>query len=629
MDKTLATWKRTAPGGSSAGKWEVEKKVIGTSGWDRFEKVFAGPEGRIYAIDSNGNDAERGLWRYRWTGSTWDTSLGGRAAYRMSDSFTLFGNKDYRNRITVDESGDIYAQDNDGRLKLYRFDEGARTWAINGQLVDIHFGNFNLITSGGPGIIYTRSGANRLYRYRYDVTSQRWLKDLDVNYKGLGNLSSLIPVGGGNFYGVLNKEVEKHPAGSLVHFQVHEPKFDQPVKYTYLGGDFTKVPNFAANPATCRVQSSHTPAPVLLPAESAAPVSALETPQLGTPLGSIDITYSEQVTGLRHCRVISGGDQPTACPVLSVENGGADVAFTGQPAIAVNGRRLVQILGHSRADGHYWLATQSEAGSPSWRLRDFGGRLKGRPEVVAHPNGALTYLSIDVEGALWFRKQDGRDGEFIGWMKARDTSRFAVTPTAAAIDDDTLLLIGQDVSGNLISGEMKRNDPWTVTWTSLGAGTFAGEPSIVRLPGKRFRLFARTTEGDIVTQANDVDKPFPRDWSPVGEMAAAGAPVAIMDIANSRFAVLARGPENRVYLSYETATGSGEWAPWVPLRLVGGEMPDAAATELAITPVTVGADPRWSVVYRNQNGALRVIERRFTSRTAEPSFVMREVPAIR
>ncbi len=303
--------------------------LIGT-GWQVYDRVLGGPDGRVYGINATG------LYRYRWTGSTWE-SLGDSERLQLSTGFTEYATPTFRNRITVDERGDIFTVDADGRLRLHRYDESKKTWAIEGRVLDTGWSRYDLIAAAGPGVLYARTREGVLHRYRIDTVSQRWL----VRETGVGTGWGMFPtglfsVGGDMLLGVTS-------GGDLLQYWYHEETATWEVAGRRVGTGWGMYQEVLASTNACRVDLPVPPPTSTLPIAQRTPLSVIQaTPVGGNGYGSVDLAYTNNRGGLSHARI---ADPNVLSDIVWLSISGND-AFTGRPPLASNEHGTVQVFGH-------------------------------------------------------------------------------------------------------------------------------------------------------------------------------------------------------------------------------------------------------------------------------------------
>ncbi|MEU4218229.1 tachylectin-related carbohydrate-binding protein [Actinoplanes sp. NPDC026623] len=596
-----------SPGTSTT---KLGTKVSFGSGWNNYGRVLGGPNGRVYAINSTG------LWRYRWNGSTWDT-VDGKQNLQLHTGFTQYATAAYRNKITVDEIGDFYLIDANGRLRWYRYDENTRTWPVFGRLLDSGWDRYDLIVAGGPGVLYARTPAGKLYRYRYEATSQRWIQRDRLVGTGWQNFpKGVVSVGGDTLLGI-------QADGDLINYRHREDTSTWPVQGPDIGDKFQQYANVTAWTDACRLTDRHIPARPDLTVQQYGTSTVVQGPATGTAMGAIEYLHTDNIGRLRH------GYQPLPDNFNSIQWATipSDQAFTGRPAVVANAQGVLRAAVHN-ANSDVWSFTRAAAPSTAWDTGlALGGAMRSSPALVRLSDGSLTAFALDADGALWVRPQDGTAGDLLPW-NSLGGSGMTGDPYALATSDRSVLLVVSDASGTLQTATYK--DGTLSAWTSLGGSGFSGSPAVVTVPGPSLRIFARSAEGLIVTQRQNSSGAFPGVWTPVGSFEAAGSPAAILDPVLGRVAVVARGTDNEVYRVFETTQGSDTWGDWAPINTQGS---DPAATDPTVAPLTNSSGQSWVIVYRNVNDATRVYDREIPAasgaalRRATPEFARHALPA--
>lgn len=104
-----------------------------------------------------------------------------------------------------------------------------------------------------------------------------------------------------------------------------------------------------------------------------------------------------------------------------------------------------------------------------------------------------------VDGDTWHLPQDGVQSPYLGWRLVGGTGLVG-RPTVVTIRDG-LQLFAADGVGALRTAVYRGGA--LSDWTSLGGSGLTGAPAVVVYPGFRLRVFARTTDGAIVTRVQD------------------------------------------------------------------------------------------------------------------------------
>ncbi|HEU5110836.1 MAG TPA: tachylectin-related carbohydrate-binding protein, partial [Micromonosporaceae bacterium] len=447
---------------------------IGNS-WNTYGRVLGGPGGRVYGINSTG------LWRYRWTGTAWET-IDGNQRLQLNTSFTTYASAAYRNKITVDEAGDFFLIDNAGRLRQYRYDEPSRTWTIFARVIDTGWDRYDLIVAAGPGVLYARTPAGDLFRHRFEPVSQRWIaRDLKVGSSWNGHSRGLFSVGGDTLFGI-------QADGDVYQYRYREDNNTWPVLARHIRSGFQIYPNVLATTNTCRLTATHTPARPATPIENFSPTTAMQS----QPSGSIDYVYADNIGRLRHGRQ----ESPDAFGNVQWTVISEGDAFTGRPALLANAQNNPQVFAH-RTDSDVWSRTKAAPPSPDWQPPlALGGVMKSAPVPVRLSDNTLVVFALDADGALWFRPQNGVGGDLLPWRRLAGTA-MAGTPVAVAGSDRSARLFALDGTGTPHLTTYR--DGAIAAWTALGGSGFTGTPAVVVLPGGIVRLFVRSGAGQIVT----------------------------------------------------------------------------------------------------------------------------------
>ena len=213
------------------------------------------------------------------------------------------------------------------------------------------------------------------------------------------------------------------------------------------------------------------------------------------------------------------------------------------------------------------------------------------PVIGTLPGGKLVLFAADVDGKLWYDAQAAPNGAYGGWRSLGD--RDFVGGFAVVNLDTGVRLIGRDARGALQTTTFF--DGGTVSgWTDLGTG-LTGTPTLVRYPGDRIRVFARQSDGTIVTKMQQTGGTFPAAWTAVPGLVAAGSPSAVLSPITGKTEVVARDDVGRIWNTGEVTPASGTWRAWsqIPSQTV------AAATDPATVVFSNSNGTTWAVVYRD------------------------------
>ena len=302
-------------------------------------------------------------------------------------------------------------------------------------------------------------------------------------------------------------------------------------------------------------------------------------------------------------------------------------AFTGEPAIGAYPDGRVQVAAQNR-DGDVWTWNRPSDTGIFGPAADAGGWLTKAPALGRLTDGRLVLFGVDGDGVLWSKAQAAANGAYGNWKNLGDVDLAGVRTVVNTRNG--LQLFALDGTGALRTAEFAASGTLSA-WTTLAtAGGVTGHTAVV-YPGFRVRVFGRTPAGAIVTKFQDASGTWPSAWDTVGSFTSAGAPAAILDPVLGRLVVVARGADNEIYRTFETAQGSGVFQPeW--LR-VNADASDPAVVDPTVAPITTGGGQSWVIVFRNANDATRVYTRQIPSaaklrtKAAAPEFEAHTIPA--
>lgn len=560
--------------------------IVGT-GWQSFGRILGGPDGKVYGINSTG------LYRYRWNGTNWD-SFNGAQSEKLSDAFNDYATAASRNKITVDSLGDFYTVDPTGKLRWSRYSEQTKTWTVLNRVLDTGWDRYDLIVAAGPGVLYGRAASDgRLYRHRFEATSQRWVSHNQPVGEGWQIFTKgIFSVGGDTLFGIQGN-------GDLNHYRWRPEEPAWPVGGTRFGVGWQGFTNTFAITDTCRVAEQEVPPRSSVPVQPFSPTTVMQGPAGGTALGPIEYVYADNIGRLRH----GYQSNPDGFTGVQWSTVGSDEAFSGKPALVQNGQGSLQVVAQS-IQSDVWSFTRAAAPSTGWQAGlNLAGIMGSRPVAARLSDNTLAVFATDDSGSLWFRSQDGSAGDLLPWRQLTGPRLSDLVVVAGA--DRSATLFANDPNGLPVAATYR--DAGLSAWAPLGGIRPTGPLAVITMPGRILRLFARTEDGQVLTQMqSSPGGTFPTRWKPVGAFAAAGPPAAVLDPGLGRIAVVARGTDNEIYRVFETAQGTGAWGTWERLN---PEAPDPAATEPAIAEFTGSSGQSWLIVYRNENDATRVYTR--------------------
>ncbi|WP_433348669.1 tachylectin-related carbohydrate-binding protein [Micromonospora sp. CA-111912] len=573
---TIWRYPLNAPGSANSA---FSARMSGGTGWETFGRVIGGPGGRVYGINANG------LYRYRWTSSGWEMTNGA-GGQRISTGFTQYATAGFRDKITVDERGDFYLVDGEGRLRVHRYDEAAGKWLLSNRLLDTGWGRFDLIVAAGPGVLYARDATDgRLFRYRYEPDSQRWLEYQEAVGAGWNVFGrGIFSAGGDTLFGIDN-------GGILSQYRFREDNRTWAIHRWTIGTGWNIFSSVAFVTDACTLTASHVPARPAVQVVQNAPAAVTQAAS-----NSIELAHSDNIGRLLHGRMNPDNFSSLQLTAVSGSEG-----FSGVPALSETTQNLVRITARN-INSNVWTRTQSVAGSPGWGgWTDLGGRMASGPAVVRLSDEREVVFAVDAAGALWARWQDPAHPDLLAWRKLGGTG-LTGTPLAVPLDDESALVIVADSTGTLRAARYAGGT--LQAWTSLGGSGFTGTPAVVVLPGYRMRIFARNGAGRIMATERRADGTFTGAWTPVGGSGtvAAGAPSAVLSPATGQIGVFVRGSDGYIHYAAETTQGSGEWGDWIPAQ----DAFETYAADPTAFSFTNANGPNMAYLTRTAGGRLRL-----------------------
>ncbi|RKN72692.1 hypothetical protein D7231_14555 [Streptomyces klenkii] len=573
--------------------WPVIGKRIDGSGWGSPRITLGGPGNWIYSINPDG-----GLYRHRYdpATNTWGTPPGEKID---SGWGTFLDGAARRNRVTIDDRGNIFAIHDDGTLRIYRYDE--KTGAPmpgNGRVIDTgSWGGYNLIVAAGDGLLFARQGGD-MYRYRYDVDRQQWLEIKSQAWtSGWQYLRDIRSAGGGTLYGL-------HADGSLFwyRYDVNAGAWVDTGRRK-AGWNFETFHGISLSTDACKT-----------PAQPAKPPVAPRPNMPAAIRQSSDKLIQQFYVDERGWLVngVQRDPRDLGTVAYSTVPGARDIV--DQPVITeqADGTPMAFALGK---DGHIWM-TKRQAGGTWSALKDFGGDFTGAPTVTRNPQGIVGVHAFDRDGKMWYLNQQSPNSDnFIPW-RTRDAyssmpagyekSSFLAAGQAASVDKeaDRPFILGIDKQGRLgmNRADAKREGWWV--WGASDTSGLGGTPAAARGADGKVMAFARTKDGEIWTAKEstrtDADSKLPLngffgDGTVLSGVKTAGSPAVAVNQDKS-LGVVVR--DDKGYVHYARQLGpDGDFSRW---SLVASKQ---AATDPAVVQL---ADGQWAVFYIDTDGLERM-----------------------
>lgn len=271
--------------------WGVKRTVGG--GWQA-GRTLAGPDGVLYSLVADTGE----LRRFRWndTTGTWDVWNG--AQYRVVGSgWGRYSQPEYRNRVTVDEKGRLYAVTPEGHLKVFVWegDDATGGWTAEtggGKVLDTGWGQYDLIVAAGDGVLYARKPNGALFRFRYHAASDRFTQYAHPSGVGWNMFNRLFSPGGDVLYGT-----RADNGGELLWYRYHEATDT----WADTGRDVGKLVgngwhgerDVVADTNGCRITGFAAPARPAVPQRVDAPTTLVQAPD-----GKLSYFYVNAAGGL-------------------------------------------------------------------------------------------------------------------------------------------------------------------------------------------------------------------------------------------------------------------------------------------------------------------------------------------
>ncbi|WP_410670846.1 tachylectin-related carbohydrate-binding protein [Amycolatopsis sp. cmx-4-68] len=490
-------------------------------------RTLAGPDGRMYSILDNGD-----VLRQRRLATSWEN---GGVSQKIATGWTGVSLPQYRNRITVDATGDFYWS-HDNILAWVRYDETTKVWTD--RLIDTGWTQtkYDLIVGAGAGVFYARTPAGALYRFQYDPASQRWIEYATlVGTSGWQNFSQIASAGGDVLY-ALDKN-----NGQLKW-------------YRYLGGGSWTGPTVVGTIGTdyqlsvttddCKLVNPGLPARPAVPARPSPATFLTEGVE-----GKVQHFYVDDFG-----RLIHGRQRTDDVTIVEFAVVPGYQEFSGVPSAvrAADNSLVVTALGQ---DAETRVSTQA-AGATGWpALSGFGGWTPGPAQVVLR-DGVSYAFAVDAGGKLWLRPQDPASKQFLPWRVLASTGLspdITVVPQGDGIDVFARTTAGLYTKATYANGALG-------AWITVPGTGWTTTAAAVANPDSNLQVFAVQPDGAVVTQ-RELSGGFTGAWKPLTGITATGAPAAATDPGGT-IHVAVRANDGYVYVTEQVAPGSGTYRAW-------------------------------------------------------------------
>ncbi|WP_410653135.1 tachylectin-related carbohydrate-binding protein [Amycolatopsis sp. cmx-4-54] len=548
-------------------------------------KTLAGPDGRMYLINDNGD-----VLRQRRLATGWEN---GGAGQIIATNWRGVTHPAQRNRITVDSLGDFYWS-HDGILAWLRYDETTKVWTD--RLIDTGWATsrYDMIVGAGAGVFYARTPGGDLHRFHYDANSQRWLEYAKlIGAGGWQNFAQMASAGGDVLY-TLDKNNGQIKWYRYLGDGTWAPG---PTVIGTIGADW----QLSVTTDECKLVNTGVPTRPAVPLRTNAPSTVLEGAG-----GRLQHFYVDGFGRLIHGRQRS--DDVTVVEFTVVPG---HQAYTGTPSavrLADDSLRVVA-LGQDSESRTSTLAT----GTTTWpAVSGFGGWTPDAASLVQRAGLGAAFM-IDGLGRLWVRPQDGGSKQYLPW-RMLPSSGLAGDLTAV-VQGDGIDLVARTTAGAYTKATYANGalSAWTAVTGSGGTGKLAGAPN----PDNSLEAFVTRADGAVVTQREKADG-FSGAWVPLTGLVAAGPPAVTVD-SGGIVHVAVRANDGYVYTTEQSAPGSTSYKAWRQLIDSRTGAAYQSATDPAVTSVSGGGVV---VTFRDIDGVTYAY-----SPTPAPAAAMRSAPA--
>ncbi|WP_410614073.1 tachylectin-related carbohydrate-binding protein [Amycolatopsis sp. lyj-109] len=526
-------------------------------------KTLAGPDGRMYIIDTNGE-----VRRHRRLATGWEN---GGVSQTIATGWTGTTLPEYRNRITVDATGDFYWS-HDNILAWVRYDETTKVWTD--RLIDTGWtlAKYDLIVGAGAGVFYARTPAGELYRFQYDPASQRWVEYATLVGTGWQNFAQIASAGGDVLY-ALDKN-----SGQIKW-------------YRYLGGGSWTGPKVVGTIGTdyqlsvttddCKLVDPGLPPRPAVPASSDAPSAVVE----GTG-GKLQHFY---VDGFG--RLIHGRQRSTDITVVDFAVVPGYQQYAGVPSALrlADDSLLVTALGQ---DSETRQSTQAPATVTWTAASGFGGWTPGSA-VLVQRSGVGAAFAVDSSGRLMVRPQDVASKQYLPWRALPSSG--LTTDLTAVVQPDGIDIVARTTAGAYTKATY--TDGTLSAWIPVPGTGWTGKLAATANPDQNLEAFAVQPDGVVVNQ-RELAAGFTGTWKPLAGVTAQGSPAAAAD-SGGVVHVAVRGTDGYIYVTEQKAPGSTGYQAWQ--RLVDSRTGSAyqSATDPTFTALSAGGVV---VTFRDSDG---------------------------
>ncbi|GEM_PF-1507445 len=259
----------------------------------------------------------------------------------------------------------------------------------------------------------------------------------------------------------------------------------------------------------------------------------------------------------------------------------------GEPVIARNAQGRLQVFAVS--GGRVWHKVEAKAGSDRWNgWYDLGGHVSEPPVVARNADGRLVVFAVGADGHLRSRTQrsTGSALQWDAWQDLGGTSG----PFAVSAQADGRLVVVAATGDSKLKWTVQTPDATWEKWRDLN-GDGCGMRALTMDSEGRLVVFAKGPQDQVL--ASTQSAPNSTTW---GAWQSLGGPygngLAVCRSIDGRIEVF--GMDAQSALFHASQTPDGKWSDWQPLAGV-------EATGLAVGR---NKDGRIEVFVRNKDGKM-------------------------
>lgn len=438
--------------------------------------------------------------------------------------------------------------------------------------------------------------------------------------RGIAGAALSMQAGGGTSYGALRAWSTGGTEPGVAHTQYNATTHHRASVVVKPGTDGkVRIKNYgsAATLVYLDLEGWFSDPQTVIPPQQNTPIRLLQAKvQPGQSLATVEYAYVDNLGKV----VVAHQPDPNNPFDVQYQTISGNEAFSGPPALTHGAAGVVQAAAQYGDGGDVWTTQQTASAAPTWTgFTDLGGSMASAPAAANLAAGTTVLFAVDADGKLWAFV---RSGTSPSWRNLGDQDLVG-TPSTTTVRD------GVQVFARTAAGTVKtivfRDDLTVTAWTDLG-GTVAETPAAVTYPGYRVALFARATDGSVVTKKQDAANTFPAAWTPTGQTGVTGAPAAITDPVDGRTWIVTRDDAGQIQLWVETAAGAETYTAYTGWS--GNDVPTVVDPSVGL--ISASGGQFWVIVYRGVNGTPRVVRAAQTfAATRSAGFTEQALPTMR